>query len=57
VIRAGSGYYSQRSPEQVLGHSAPVEAIEVRWFDGRVDTVRVDGDPAQRVIPHPQARR
>ena len=56
-IRAGSGYYSQRSPEQVLGRAAPVEAIEVRWFDGRVDTVQVAGDPAQRVIAHPQAQR
>jgi len=56
-IRAGSGYYSQRSPEQVLGHSAPVEAIEVRWFDGRVDTVRVDGEAAVREITHPQGRR
>jgi hypothetical protein len=53
-IRAGGGYYSQRSPEQVLGQSASVEAIEVRWFDGRVDTARVTGDPTRQVISHPQ---
>ncbi len=57
AIRAGSGHYSQRSPEQVLGPSAAVAAIEVRWFDGRVDTVQVAEGAEQRVIAHPRARR
>lgn len=43
-IRAGAGYWSQRSTTQVLGAEKPVDHIEVTWFDGRVDTVDVSDD-------------
>jgi hypothetical protein len=37
-VRAGSGYWSQDSPVQVLGLGEVPRAIEVRWPGGRVTT-------------------
>jgi len=41
AVQAGSGYWSQDSATQVLGYSTRPDWIEVTWFDGRVDSVRV----------------
>lgn len=53
-VRAGGGYWSQRSYEHVLGRSGTVEHVEVRWSDGRVDTVGVSEGEKSMVIRHPE---
>ncbi|MEX0771299.1 MAG: FG-GAP-like repeat-containing protein [Balneolaceae bacterium] len=44
-IQAGGGYWSQSSKIQVLGGDKPLSAIEVKWFDGRSETVAIS-DPS-----------
>jgi hypothetical protein len=40
-IQAGSGYWSQNSPVQVLGTPEPPRALEIRWPGGVTTTVEV----------------
>jgi enediyne biosynthesis protein E4 len=40
-IQAGSGYWSQNSPVQVLGVPEPPTALEIRWPGGVTTTVKV----------------
>lgn len=49
-IRAGSGYWSQDSPTQVMGLQGEPSAIEVRWFDGSTETVEIPEGDAEIVI-------
>ena len=51
-IQAGSGYWSQNSAIQVMGHSKEVAAIEVFWFDGTKLTVDIKGTQLNHVIKH-----
>lgn len=43
-IQAGSGYWSQNGYIQVMGFESKPKAIEVKWFDGTVETVKVNPD-------------
>lgn len=40
-IKAGSGYFSQNSPVQVLGYKEYPKAIQVIWPDGRQEVVEL----------------
>lgn len=40
-IQAGSGYWSQNGFEQVMGWNKRPTYIEIKWFDGTLDTVEV----------------
>ncbi len=42
-LRAGSGYWSQDSPTQVMGLKDEPSAIEIKWFDGSTEIVEVPG--------------
>jgi hypothetical protein len=48
-VQAGGGYWSQRSAEQILGRRGPVEGVEVRWPNGRVDTMDVASEGPTRL--------
>ncbi len=51
-IQAGSGYWSQNSTVQILGVSGTPEAVEVTWFDGRVDQIDIDPGQMDYVISY-----
>ncbi|MDR8390625.1 FG-GAP-like repeat-containing protein [Aliifodinibius sp. S!AR15-10] len=43
-VQAGGGYWSQNSATQVMGYDDEVDAIEVQWFDGRIQIVQITSD-------------
>ncbi|MCL4176561.1 MAG: VCBS repeat-containing protein [Verrucomicrobia bacterium] len=49
-IQAGSGYWSQNSPVQVLGQSQSPAALEIRWPGGRTHKVAVPKDALQITV-------
>ncbi len=53
-IQSGSGYWSQNSFTQVMGvkEGKEVSGIEVRWFDGHLQTVNVSGEPEEVLIEY-----
>lgn len=53
-VQSGSGYWSQNSFTQVLGvkEGKEVSGIEVRWFDGHLQTVNVSGEPEEVLIEY-----
>ncbi|MEX0770678.1 MAG: FG-GAP-like repeat-containing protein [Balneolaceae bacterium] len=56
-VQAGSGYWSQNSARMVMGSgNSRVEAIEVRWFDGTLQTVGVTQGEKNYMITHPEAQ-
>lgn len=54
-IQAGSGYWSQNSPVQVLGLGGVPQELEVRWPGGRVTRVPVPSD-AREIQVHASGR-
>jgi hypothetical protein len=54
-IHAGSGYWSQDGPVQVLGMRRPPSGVWVRWTDGTEATVPVP-EGAREVLVRPTAR-
>lgn len=53
-IQIGSGYWSQNSTTQILGSKSDhVKYIEVRWFDGRMQTVEVNDGEKDFNITYP----
>lgn len=56
-VRAGDGYWSQRSLEHILGRSGQVDKVSIQWFDGRVDTVDVSSGSGDVSVAHPEVRR
>lgn len=54
-IHAGSGYWSQDGPVQVLGMRRPPSGVWVRWPDGTEATVPVP-EGAREVLVRPTAR-
>ena len=53
-IQAGSGYWSQNGFVQVMGLESSPEAIELRWFDGNVERVKVSPDKQYYRISYPE---
>ena len=53
-IQAGSGYWSQNSAVQILGHAEDPAQIEVTWYDGTRDTVQVAKEQNTYLIEHPR---
>jgi hypothetical protein len=53
-VQSGSGYWSQNSFTQVMGvkEGKEVSGIEVRWFDGHLQTVNVSGEPGEVLIEY-----
>ncbi len=53
-IQAGSGYWSENGAAQVMGSdpAKTVSAIEVRWFDGRTQTVDVRAGERSYTVTH-----
>jgi hypothetical protein len=49
-IQAGSGYWSQNSPVQVMSSPTPITAIRVRWPDGATTTTPYPADAAVREV-------
>lgn len=43
-IHAGSGYWSQEAPTQVLCAARPADALEIRWPGGRLVTMPIRGE-------------
>lgn len=55
-IQAGSGYWSQNDPVQVLGLRERVRAIQVRWPGGEVTETAVPEGATELEIPVPGSR-
>ena len=53
-IHAGSGYWSQDGPVQVLGMRRPPDAVWVRWPDGHDVTVPVPAGTPELVVRAPR---
>ncbi len=49
-IQAGSGYWSQNSPVQVLSQLGTHNSLEIRWPDGRTQTVEVPDHPLEITV-------
>lgn len=55
TVQAGSGYWSQNSPVQVLGLAGEPEHVEVVWFDGHREVVSVGPEQTDVVVDHPDS--
>ncbi len=54
-IQIGTGYWSQNSTTQILGSmSDSVKSIEVRWFNGTIQTVEVTDGEKDFIITYPE---
>ena len=51
-ILAGSGYWSQNSPVQIMGAAKKVAKIEIDWFDGTKQFVNVSPNKKDYTIIH-----
>lgn len=52
-IQAGSGYWSQNSVVSILGMSREPKAIEISWFDGTKQTIKVTDSQRSYDIRYP----
>ncbi|HKK45036.1 MAG TPA: FG-GAP-like repeat-containing protein [Balneolaceae bacterium] len=55
-VQAGSGYWSQDSPVQVMGYSEWPAKIEVIWSDGQRSVVDVIENKKEYSIPYPGSK-
>jgi hypothetical protein len=51
-VQAGAGYWSQGGATQVMGYSRYPDQIEVTWFDGQVQKVKVDDSKKQYTVEY-----
>lgn len=52
-IQSGSGYWSQNSLTQVMGFYETPAYVEVRWFDGVIQTVPIEKEQFDMIISYP----
>jgi hypothetical protein len=56
VVTAGSGYWSQDSSTLVVSSALPIQALQVRWPDGKLEQRPVPAD-ARNLTLRQEARK